>query len=168
MKQLKQIRDDIAAVKAEIIRIDNSIPPVADIEALLRTYLTSLADPKRRLVDLAASILSHGTPVNELLNLPPTQLPQHAFGIALAAHGVDQIIAEAKTIAQTQDNGAMRLSADDRTDKLLELRRELYELELSEEENLADTPRRPDVNPAAVLGVPMNIAESNGYLTKQW
>lgn len=168
MKQLKQIRADIEAVKNEIKRVDNSIQPVADIEASLRLYLNDLADPKRRLVDLAASIIAHGTPVNELLTMPPARLPQHAFGIALAAIGVDEIIKEAMAKATTEDSGALRLPAGERVHRLLELHRELYELELCEEESLGSAPRRPDVNPAAALLIPLDVAEDNGLLTKKW
>lgn len=165
MQTLKQIRADIDAVNTEFKAVKGSIQPIDDIEARLRSYLTVMADPARRLVDLAANALAYGHPVSEIGQIQPSQLRIHALGLAVAAMGVDEIIAQAKAKAAAQDNGAPRMDQNEREERLEELSRERYALELQEEATLNGAPRRPGVNAAAVIGIPLEVAIERDLLT---
>lgn len=165
MKTLKQIRADIAEVKAEALAVKNALRPMAELEHSVRHVLTEMASARNQMVDLIAGMFSHGTPLSELSAIPATQLPKHGYGLAISAIGVDAIIAAALEKAEANDPGALRMSADDRDEQLSALQRTLHKLELQEEAALNGEPRRPDVNPAAVLGIPLEVAEKAGLLS---
>ncbi len=165
MKSLAKIRAEIEVTQAEALRVKHALPPIADIESTVRHVLSEMAGAQRKLITTTATIFSHGMSASELTALPATQLPKHAFGLAISAIGVEEIITQAKEIAAINDSGAMRLSAGEREERLDDLQRHLYELELAEEQRLAGAPRRPEANPAAVLGVPVDVAADYGFLT---
>lgn len=163
-KNLKQIRAEIAETRAEAIAVKNSIRPMDEIEIGVRHTLNEMASAHDQLVNLIAGMFSHGTQISELSAIPPTQLPKHGYGLAIAAIGVDAIIAAAKEKAQAQDSGALRISVFERGEQLEALERALYLLEIAEEEKLNGEPRRPNANAAAVLGIPLEIAEEADLL----
>ncbi|PKO27972.1 MAG: hypothetical protein CVU32_01820 [Betaproteobacteria bacterium HGW-Betaproteobacteria-5] len=173
---LKKIRVQIDGLKAEIAKVNSALPPVDEQVALLRGYLVSLTEPYQRFMSLAAGVVSRGVTINELINnIPPSRLPIHALGIGLAAHNVDNVIEQVLERAKAEDNGALRLSTDDREDRLAELRSELYMAELAEEAALDGAERRPGANSACVLGIPLAAAleidernQNNYLLSGKW
>ncbi|NTV71549.1 MAG: hypothetical protein HGA71_15560 [Azonexaceae bacterium] len=175
-QNLKTIRASIASLKTEIAQVKDSLRPVEELTSQLRAYIESLAAPYQRFISIAGSVISRGTPLNELVNnLPPSLLPAHTLGLVINASGVDTIVERAVELAKADETGAMRLSVAERDDRLAELRRELYALELIEETMLDGAERRPDANSACVLQVPLaaalEIDERNGnnhLLSGKW
>ncbi len=163
-KTLKQIRAEIAETLAEAIAVKNSIRPMSEIEIGVRHTLNEMASAHDQLVNLIAGMFSHGTQISELSAIPPTQLPKHGYGLAISAIGVSAIIAAAKEKAEANDSGALRISVFERGEQLEALEHTLYCLELLEEEKLNGEPRRPNANAAAVLGIPLEIAEEADLL----
>lgn len=162
-KTLKQLRADIAETQAEALAVKNALRPLAEIETGVRHVLGEMADASNRIVGMVSNIFSHGHPIADLVSIPAGQVPKFALGMALASIGVDAIIAAAKEKASANDNGALRMSTADRDGQLQALERQLYELQLAEEAALDGEPRRPGCNAAAVLGVPLEIAEQHGF-----
>lgn len=163
-KNLKQIRAEIAETLAEAFAVKNSIRPMSEIEVGVRHTLTEMASAHDQIVNLIAGMFSHGTQISELSAIPPTQLPKHGYGLAISAIGVDAIIAAAKEKAEANDSGALRISVFERGEQLEALERACYLLELAEEEKLNGEPRRPNANAAAVLGIPLEVAEEADLL----
>lgn len=163
-KNLKQIRAEIAETRAEAIAVKHSIRPMSEIESGVRHTLNEMASAHDQIVNLIAGMFSHGTQISELSAIPPTQLPKHGYGLAISAIGVDNLIAAAKEKAESQDSGALRISVFERGEQLEALEHTLYCLELAEEEKLNGEPRRPNANAAAVLGIPLEIAEEADLL----
>lgn len=163
-KTLKQIRAEIAETLVEAIAVKNSIRPMSEIEIGVRHTLNEMSNARDQLVNLIAGMFSHGTQISELSAIPPTQLPKHGYGLAISAIGVDAIIAAAKEKAEANDSGALRISVFERGEQLEALEHTLYCLELLEEEKLNGEPRRPNANAAAVLGIPLEVAEEADLL----
>lgn len=158
MTTLEKTRTAITKVQAEIAKYSRAFRPVAEIEADLRIYLQSLADPRRMLVDQLKDIIAHGHRISSLVEHGATSLTKHAYGLALAAHGTETLLAEAMEQAALEDTGRFRLPELERDEKLQALREKLYALELDEEAMLDGAERRSDANPAAVLGIPLEVA----------
>ncbi len=157
--QTAKIRAQIAEVKREIREVQAARPPLKDQVDRVRNHLESLAkEARERLVDRAADVINHGVSTMDMTP-PPAVAPFHGFGLALDAAGIEAIIAEAQELAAQQDTGALRLDSSAKRERLVDLARRLYELELADEAALAGEERRPDANGAAVLGIPLNAAE---------
>ena len=159
---LTTIRKNIDSINKELRLVEKAVPPVEYQEERLRSQLTEMANAKARLIQFAADALNGG----QLELTPPAPLvAEHGFGLAVQAIGVDQIIEEAKRLAASKDNGALRLTPSEQFDRLNTLRRERYALELEEEKVRGSASRRADVTPAAVLGLPVDEAEDGGFLS---
>jgi len=163
-KTLSKIRAEIREVKAEAVAVKNALRPVAEIEAGVRHVLSEMADANNRMVDMVSNMFSHGHPIADLVSIPAGQLPKFALGMGVAAVGVDAIVKQAMEKAAGNDSGALRMSAAEQREQLEALERRLFDLELSEEENLNGEPRRLGCNPAAVLNIPVEIAAAAGLL----
>lgn len=163
-KTLKQLRTEIAETRAEALAVRHSIRPMSEIEAGVRHTLNEMANAHDQLVSLIAGMFSHGNQISELSAIPATQLPKHGYGLAISAIGVDAIIADALKKAEAQDSGALRISVYERGEQLEALERACYLLELAEEQKLNGEQRRPNANAAAVLGIPIELAQEAGLL----
>lgn len=160
---LKAIRDEIERINAESTRVFNSQRPLAELEANLRSYLDSLTSPRNALIALCSDVLSASMPIAEILG-HPNALAARGFGLAISAIGVDAIINEAMNKAQANDTGCLRMTVDERADRLAELAKARYLAELEEENLLAGSERRAEVSAAAVLQIPADVAEQAGLI----
>lgn len=163
--ELKNIRKNIAKIRGEIEAVKGALPPVAEIEQRVRAWLDDLVTPKQNIVDRLSGCFSRGENVGFLFELPQRSLINAGIGLALAAIGVDEMVKAAMEKAAQEDNGALRMTAAERDERLTGLLRDLYALEFDEENNLNGEPRREDIYfPAAVLQIPLEIAASAGLL----
>lgn len=163
-QSLSAIRAAIEKIDTESTRVFNSQRPVADLENDLRSYLTAMAEPYKTLVDLCASVLTSATPLTELVG-HPNALAARGFGLAVASIGVEAIISEALAKAQSNDTGCLRMTADERTERLSELAKARYLAEIEEEQVLAGNDRRTEVSAGAVLQIPVDVAEQAGLIS---
>jgi hypothetical protein len=162
-QSLKSLRDEIERNLAQTTQVQNSQRPIAELEQELRAYLETLTAPRNALVNLCAAVLNANMPLNELTG-HPNQLAGRAFGMALSSIGADSIIQDALAKAKANDTGCMRLATEERDERLVELAKHRYLLELEEEQLLGENERRPQANPAAVLQIPADVAEQAGLL----
>lgn len=166
-----ELRNAIADLKAEIQEVDNAGLPASECEAALRQVLAEAGMAFDAMKRRAAECLAIGEmPTLQFLAgnpVGPNGPTQIALGAALAAYGPDRFIKEAREAADGAQG--LRMTAAQRLEKLRNLRRHLYELELAEEEIIEQTgeARRPDVSAAAVLGLPLDVVEDTGLLGKK-
>lgn len=165
---LAGLRQSISKVKADIAMAEQSVLPDADVQAAIRAELEGAVAAFHRIKARIAESLSAGVSTN-LDDLVPENFDKHertniALGGALASYGVDRFMTEA--LEQVVDGGQIRMTRVERDSRLETLRRELYCLELDEELLVVrdSAPRRVDCNTAAVLGVPVAVAEAAGLL----
>ena len=163
-QSLSAIRAAIEKIDAETVSVTNSQRPVAELENDLRSYLSSMAAPRTELVNLCAGVISSSTPLN-LLTGHPNSLAQRGFGLAVAALGIESVIREAMERAKALDTGCLRMTAEDRAERLAELAHARYVAELDEETALDGATRRAGINAAAVLHIPADVAEQAGLIT---
>lgn len=157
MANLKTIRSRIADLSAEIKAVDNSIPPAADLENQLRAHLQQQADSVNTLIENCAFALSTGD--MGLLFVDPRVLAQKAFGMALDGVGIGRIVQAAKDRAEELDTGRLRMPTSEKRQRLVDLKRERYLAELEEQEVIGTADQRPDVSGAALLLIPLDVAE---------
>ncbi len=170
---LNEVREDVAEVLALIERTRGAGLPEAESLESLKATLTECCETWRKFVDAAAGAVAAGeaVTVHRLLSITaatPEKLGMLALGAAVAPR-LDSVLKEVAAAAKKRDDGRLRLTADEKAARLLELRRELYRLELVEESGVEHTgaARRPDANGAAVLGVPADVAEAHGLLSSE-
>jgi hypothetical protein len=162
---LKTVRLEISKLQKEYGQTAKAIPPLAETEQKLRGYLEMLANSHSRLIEYSAFCLNSGI-VSDMLPAA-VFLPEQAFGLAVRALGIDQIIEQAKARAAAEDKGTLRLSKADKAARLLDLARKMYALEIEEAGLLNGECPRPDCNAAAAVGIPADVAENFGLLTKR-
>lgn len=160
---LKTVRLEIAKLQTERRAVERAVPLLAETEGKLRSYLEMLASSQNRLIEYSAHCLNSGL-VTDMLPAP-VFLPEQAYGLAVRALGVYQIIEEAKARAAAEDTGALRLSNPDKEARLLALAHRLYALEADEAGLLNGECPRPDMNAAAAVGVPADVAEQFGLIS---
>jgi hypothetical protein len=160
---LKAVLEEIEKINLDVQQVANSQRPLDELEASLRSYLGALASPRNALVNLCADVLTANMPITEIVG-HPNSLAARGFGLALAANGVDAIIDEALTKAQANDPGCLRMTADERAERLASLAKARYLAEMEEETLLAGNERRPNMNAGAVLGIPIDVAEQAGLI----
>ena len=161
-KQLDSIRSRIAHLKKQVTITRGAGLPVAEIEANIRAQLAAPVEQFLRIRQSIAAAIAEGR--HESLDglmrhtYDKDELPMLAIGGAVAAYGADRFLAEAIEMAGKQSGE--RLTATEREARLGELRREIYGLELEEEVlvQALDTDRRADVDPRAVLQMPVEVA----------
>lgn len=157
-KNLKTIRAEIFDVKEELSTVAKAIQPVEELEIELRAYLNELASKPALFVDQCVLVLNQGLPTAQMKDTNPDLLLQRAFSFSVAGYGVDRIMSEAKEAAEKQGTDRLRMTKAEKGARLQELRERLYALELAEELALDGAERRPDVTPAAVIGIPLEVA----------
>lgn len=172
-KTIPAIRADIAKLKSELGRIEAAGRPVAETLPGLAAQIAALAEPYRKgICRAAAAVLAARTDADTSLYRAfclEFGQPEFAVGAVAALLG-ERIVAniEAEITMQAPACPAA-LSDDERRAALASLRRRLRSLERDEESMiLADraignhVTRRPDADPAAVLGIPDGILEEIG------
>ena len=157
-KTLKAIRAEIFATKEEITEVSRAIQPIEELETELRAYLGGLASKPALFIDQCVDVLNHGLPVAQMTDTNKDLLLQRAFSFAIASYGTERIIEEAKEQAAIKGSDRPRMTNSEKGAALQELREKLYSLELEEEQLLDGAERRADVTPAAVLGIPLEVA----------
>lgn len=168
MKKLTSLRDTLATLKSELAAVSGARPPHDEVVSALRGTLQGAVAGFSRAQANVAECIASGVPssLNSLLksSYERDEIALIAFGGALASYGMDRFIDEA--IAMAGEPEGLRLSVKDREAKERDLLRKIYQLE-TEEEILAESlgvMRRSGVNAAAVLGIPLEIAEREGWL----
>lgn len=162
---LKQIRADIGKLQKEIKLTERAVRPLAETEQQLRRYLATLANSHSRLIEYSAHALNTGDVYD--LTPAPVLLPEAAYGLAISALGIDTIVEQAKARAAAEDTGALRMSDESKAARLLGLSRELYALEIEEAGLLNGECPRSDMNAAAAVGIPVDVAEHFGLLLRK-
>jgi phage shock protein A len=159
------MRRDIADLKADIAKVDSALAPLDERTELLRVAYRELTSAYDKWIDKAAAALADGAVADVFLVAPELKL-ERAIGIAVAAVGEDEFIASALERVARHERGRQRMPAGEKSAALLKLHRRLYQLELDEEALVlaSGEERRPDANAAAVLGVPLDVAEENNLL----
>lgn len=159
-KNLSQIRARIAELQAEIARTEKAGLPrdetIAALRHKLQSYIGQFESVK---TDIAAGI-ERGNPDMIAHSFPARLQNEIAIGASLASYGLDKLLSEAD--AQAGEDCPLRLSRAEQIERLRKLWSEKYELELAEETARGHEPRRAGANAAAVLGIPLKIAEQHG------
>lgn len=165
MASLTKIRAQIAQLSDEIRATENARPPLDDQIRALRDYLASMTEPVDALIERCADVLTHGTSPSEIDGaIHPVRLPHHAFGAAVASLGVEHLVACAVERAKGADDGALRMTDEEKTERLQALRRKRFALEVEEEALRGTEPRRPGVSGAVLLGLSLAEAEQRGMI----
>lgn len=158
MRTLLAIRKDIAKIHADIAKVNISLPPQEELLSSLREQLELAATGWRRFLSDAAQAVACGTSVEMFLDHDPSTKLELALGMAVATRGIDVMVAEIlKESSRHTNSSTVRMSAAEKKRELSELRVALYTLELEEELSLNGEPRRDDVHPGAVLGIPLEF-----------
>lgn len=162
-KSLSTIRTQVDETRLQLAAVKRAQPPVAQLTEKVRARLQELADEAQtRLIDRMADVISHNASLHDIVPAP-AQAAYHAVGMAAMAIGVDNLVAQAAELAATRDNDVLRLTDAEKADRLDELSRRLYALELQEVELSADD-LRPGINGAALLQIPLDVAIDAGLI----
>lgn len=167
---LAELRAAIVALKAEIREVSNAGLPADACEDRLRATIDGAAEAFEAMKRRAAGCLAAGElPTLQILmdySTKPETPAQIALGAAMLAYGKTRFIDEVRDAAADLADDGLRMTAAERLERLRDLRRRLYQLELAEESMIEETgaPRRIDANPAAVLGLPIDVAEDEQLL----
>ncbi|MDI3489922.1 MAG: hypothetical protein PWP11_1199 [Thauera sp.] len=164
MSKLEKIRAQIAQLSDEIKAVENARPPLDDQIRAVRDYLAALCAPVDALIERCADVLTYGTSPNSIDDIPPVRLAHHAFAAGVAALGVEHLVACAVERASAADGGALRMTDEEKTERLQALRRQRYALEIEEEATRGKEPRRPGVSGGVLLGLSVDEAERRGMI----
>lgn len=165
MASLFKIRERIAQIKDQIHAVTLAQPPFDDQVAILRRHLEDMTEPVDALVERCADVLVYGHPVGDVTG-HPDRTAHNALAAALAALGTEHILAAAIERARAADanQGILRMAADERAERLQELRQKLYALEIEEEAARGKESRRADVSAGVLLGLSYEQAEERGLI----
>lgn len=167
-KRLEALRATIWTMRRELKAVARATLPHDEIVATIRGTLHGAVDGFQKAQANVAECIATGTPssLNAIIktSYEPNEIALVAFGGALSAYGLDRFIGEAIEMAGKPEG--LRLSAKEREAAELDLKRQIYQLEAEEEALVGSmgVARRPHVNAAAVLGIPLAIAEQEGLL----
>lgn len=154
-------------VRADLDAAQNALPPLAEVEAALRETLEAAVDVWHRFTGRIAAELSAGDGRTHLRHLAGgvAVSPDLALAGAIAAHGIDRLLKQARDEAGKLPQ-PVRLSAGEKAEALAVLRRQRYalELDLATAHFEAGEPLPEGLNAAALLGVPVEVAEAHGLL----
>lgn len=164
MSKLEKTRAQIAQLSDEIKAVENARPPLDDQIRAVRDYLAALCAPVDALIERCADVLIYGHSTNAIDDIHPVRLAHHAFAAGLAALGVEHVLACAVERANAADGGVLRMTDEEKTERLQALRRQRYALEIEEEATRGNEPRRPDVSGAVLLGLSVDKAERRGLI----
>jgi len=160
---LSSIRARISKLQAERKRVVAAVPPASVSEQRLREHLSVLAVPSSEFIQNCADAINTGS-MTSLTPATAPMLAQASFALALTATGIERVIESAKLQASAQDSGALRLDDAEKTERLAAIAADLYSLQLDEEATLDGAERRSDVNVAAALSIPLDIAVEFGLV----
>lgn len=154
-KKIADVRARIARLKSEIEATEAMRAPIEAVEASLRAALAAITErasrPLRALADEAKNLRPNFAHV---VRQDHGEFADLALALVLRRHA-DELIAE---VMGALELDAPRMPATQADARLLELRSELYALELVEAELVfaegGTTAHRPDATAAAVLGIP--------------
>lgn len=155
-------------VRADLDAAQNALPPLAEVEAALRETLEAAVDVWHRFTGRIAAELSAGDGRTHLRHLAGgvAVSPDLALAGAIAALGIDHLLKSAHAEAAKAQPQPVRLSAGEKAEALAVLRRQRYalELDLATAHFEAGEPLPEGLNAAALLGVPVEVAEAHGLL----
>jgi hypothetical protein len=162
-----EIREAIREIQAEIAETVSAPLPFDMLAQAVRDELRRHLAPH---ADFVARLTNAFGSTSTGLNVFPVHtdsIAPLALSMALEPQ-LDRLVKCAERLAkESEPNGALRLSPIEKATRLADLRAQLYELELLEEAATpAGTPRRDDVNPGAVLGVPLDVAQAHRFFAE--
>lgn len=167
---IEAIREKIAALKTEIEATRRAGLPVEQVEATLRDALGLAESNYREMIGELGRALSSGQPVSLSDLLLHRERAESVDSLLLAyavrSIGIEGIVRDAQAAAEGFQQAALRMTDAEREQRLADLRQELYEAELAEEQlvEVDGLARRPDASVACVLGLPYQIAAEHGLL----
>jgi hypothetical protein len=154
--ELTRLRADIEATKANIAAEQARPVPLAEVEARLDATITGLRAQAQRLVHASNLVRAEGGPLAAVL--ANAQVPGFVLAAVVAPGPLTSWLRE-QALATAERMGAP-VDAETRAKRLAELRGKLADLERREAELMwsadekgLELPWRPDMNPAAVLGL---------------
>lgn len=167
---LEEIREQIAALQAQIREVQEAPLPVEMIADQLRREIDAFIRPADETDARLDSIFANTTGRVACL-LPGSNSPEGMSRLALALvmrREGEALIRDGVQRAEVDDisTGRMRLDPIEKAERLAGLHGALYALEVAEEAVVSVTigaDRRPDANAAAVLGIPSEVAAQHGY-----
>lgn len=146
---------------------EQALPPLAEVEAHLRETLELAVESWRKFTTRLAVELGTGDGRTDLRNLAGgvAVSPDLALAGAIAAHGIDRLLKQARDEAGKLPQ-PVRLDAAARAEAIAVLRRQRYDLEaqLAHLHFEAGEALPEGLAPAALLGLPVDIAEAHGLL----
>lgn len=158
---LFDIRQRITELKKQISEVEAAPLPAADIEQAIRAQFGSCISAFQHVQQKVTDCLATGY-FEDFDFLLGTTFEKHeranlALGAALLCYGLDRFMAEASP--QPDQSSVLRLSNQDKEQKLADLARKLHESEINEEDMVQafGVDRRKDCSAAAVLGVPWEV-----------
>lgn len=167
-QSLEAVRGRIAEILAERAACSVAIQPDAEIELEMHRVLGEAVSEFKAFQGRLSTYFAQGDVPsldfvlrNSYLN---DEVARMALGGALANYGVDRFVTESMAAANFPEG--QRLTPTERATRLLELDRERYQCELDEESMVMTTraTRRVDCNAAAVIGMPLAVAEQNNLI----
>jgi hypothetical protein len=168
--QLTKIRRELDNVNSEIASVQNALPPIAERLNDVAQALELLTAPWNDFVAQAAEqVVLWDRPIT-LSSLTPHRfnaenIAELGLAAAIASYGAKELRdAIRQKAAEIAHEGQLRLTATERATRLKDLYIQRYRLEFTEEQNLDGAPRRPGVNAAAVMGVPLEVAQEHHLL----
>lgn len=168
MKNHADLMQEWRDVCADLQAAEQALPPLAEVESRLRATLENAAESWRRFVSRLADKFSAGDGRTTLRQLAGgvDLAADLALAAAIDAHGVDRLLERARDEAARVQPQAVRLAAADRAEALALLRRQRYELEAQLAGlHFEDGGPVPDgINAAALLGLPVEVADHAGLL----
>jgi len=160
---LNQWRDTCADLQAA----EQALPPLAEVEGRLRETLDAAAEGWHRFTERIAAELATGTGHVTLRQLVGgvDLHPDLPLAGAIAAFGIDKILKSAHAEAGKLPQ-AVRLDSEAKAQAIAALSQERYDLEMQLAGLHFDTgePLPEGLSPAALLGIPADIAEAAGLL----
>lgn len=155
-------------VCADLQAAEQALPPLAEVETALRATLENAAESWRRFASRLAGEFAAGDGRTTLRQLAGgvDLAADLALAAAIDAHGVDRLLKHARDEAARVQPQAVRLAAADRAEALALLSRQRFELEaqLATLHFAQGDPLPDGINPAALLGLPVEVAEHAGLL----
>ena len=167
MKNHDQLMTQWRDCCADLDAAQNALPPLAEVEAHLRETREAAVDGWHRFTGRLADELASSDGRTHLRDLAGgvAVSPDFALAGAIAAHGIDRLLKQARDEAGKLPQ-PVRLSADEKAEACAVLRRQRYglELDLATAHFEEGTPLPEGLNAAAMLGLPVDIAEPHGLL----
>ena len=162
-QNLEEIRARISEIRVEIADCRNALRPADEIKAeMFRVLSEPIAEFQNFQARFSEQFAIGAVPSLDFVlrrSFQGDEIPRLALGSALLAFGADRFVTQA--MASADFPAGPRYTASERAARLLELARELYQFEIDEELVVCATgqTRRADCNAAAIIGLPLDLAE---------